>query len=521
MIKIKRLLKLFALVTLTISMLSCDEKTNEPLENQAPDTFMFLYPDSGVSISQQKSRLNVHWWGDDPDGLVIGYYFQWEGIDAGWNFTTKNDSLFSLPIGTVDTNFTFRVMAVDNNGNGVYDNSVMWNGIDLGPEPFIDRDNNGVYSNGDDYYDIGAIDPTPAEQNFPIRNSPPEIRWNDLSVLPASSFPVITLGWDVSDLDGDESVVAINLSLNDTSSFVTLEGNVRLVSLRSQNIFSAQPTMQILINGSQTNIASAELQNLLLDANNRIYVQAVDISGSKSPFAPLPDTSQTWFVRKPKGKFIIVDDYQIADGADAFYNNVFDNVQGGMLAGKYDVLDLENTVLPYENVTFLETLKLFDYIYWYSGSSPNLGLINLVSQKYIDQGGKIAYSMTFQDSSSSFTVDLPTLQNFLPIAELGEEQPLNFLFSGANVLKSNTASTYPSLRTSSTISFVRTYVTNTVIAEEIYDVTSNQINGNIAFLDLGKNLFFIGLPLHHCNGISGSVEELLGKILFEEFGLTP
>ncbi len=504
-----------------ILFLSCDEKSNEPLENKAPETYMFLYPDSGVNISQQKSRLNVHWWSDDPDGLVIGYYFQWEGLDVGWKFTTKNDSVFSLPIGTVDTNFTFRVMAVDNSGNQVYDNNVMWQGIDIGPEPFIDKNNDGVFSSDEVFYDIGAIDPTPAEQNFPIRNSTPEIKWNDLSVLPASSFPVITVGWNVSDLDGDESVVAINIALNDTTSFVELDGNVRLVSLRSQNIFSPQPTMQILINGSETNIVSSELQNLLLDADNRIYIQAVDISGSKSPFAALPDTNQTWFVRKPKGKFIVIDDYTINDGASAFYSDLFNNIQGGSISGKYDVLDLAYTVLPYENVTFLETLKLFQYIYWYSDDSPNLGLINLVSQKYIDQGGKIAYSMTFRDSSSSFIVDLQTIQNFLPIVELGQQKPLNFLFPGANILKHNQQSTFPNLRTSSTIGFVRTYKPNPVAADSVYDLSSTQLNGNISLLDKGKSLFFIGLPLHNCNGIAGSVQALLDKILFEEFGLTP
>ncbi len=39
-----------------------------------------------LDISQQKSKLQVHWWGDDKDGLVIGYLFKWEGIDENWTF---------------------------------------------------------------------------------------------------------------------------------------------------------------------------------------------------------------------------------------------------------------------------------------------------------------------------------------------------------------------------------------------------------------------------------------------------
>ncbi len=81
-----------------IFLISCSEEfPDQPQGNLPPETGMFLYPDS--TVSQQPSRLRVHWWGDDPDGLVIGYYFMWEGIDTKWTFTTKNDSTFSLPIG--------------------------------------------------------------------------------------------------------------------------------------------------------------------------------------------------------------------------------------------------------------------------------------------------------------------------------------------------------------------------------------------------------------------------------------
>jgi hypothetical protein len=45
----------------------------------------------------------------------------WEGIDSNWSFTTSNDSIFSLPIGSSDTVYTFKVSAVDAEGNGLYD----------------------------------------------------------------------------------------------------------------------------------------------------------------------------------------------------------------------------------------------------------------------------------------------------------------------------------------------------------------------------------------------------------------
>ena len=131
-----------------ISFYSCSEEfPDQPNGNIPPDTGMFLYPDS--TVSQQPSRLTVHWWGDDPDGLIIGFYFKWEGIDTKWTFTTKNDSTFSLPIGSSDTTYNFLVSAVDAKGNGKYDSQIFQNGIDFGPEPFIDKNNNGVFDQGE------------------------------------------------------------------------------------------------------------------------------------------------------------------------------------------------------------------------------------------------------------------------------------------------------------------------------------------------------------------------------------
>ena len=76
---------------------------NNPVGNQPPETGLFLYPDS--TISKQPSRLRVHWWGDDKDGTILGFYFKWEGIDSVWKFTTSNDSIFALPIGSSDTTY--------------------------------------------------------------------------------------------------------------------------------------------------------------------------------------------------------------------------------------------------------------------------------------------------------------------------------------------------------------------------------------------------------------------------------
>ena len=147
---------LLSFIIISVIAVSCsDDQINNPVGNQAPNTGLFLYPDS--TIGQQFSRIEVHWWGDDPDGLVLGFYIKWDGIDSAWSFTPSNDSLFFLPIGTTDTTYNFNVAAVDAEGNGIYDQSIIRNGINFGPEPFIDANENGYYDEGEFYYDINTF----------------------------------------------------------------------------------------------------------------------------------------------------------------------------------------------------------------------------------------------------------------------------------------------------------------------------------------------------------------------------
>jgi len=518
MTKIK--INITILLLLIIAIVACTESSNEPRdENLPPETEVFLFPDNQDSINQQKSRLQVHWWGEDSDGVVLGYYFRWVGLSTEWNFTTSNDSLFSLPIGSADTTYVFEVMAVDVEGNKKYDNSVIWNGEDIGPEPFIDANDNGIWDEGEIYFDLGLIDPTPASMKFPIKNSPPEIEWNKESLIPEETFPVITVAWDVTDLDGDESIVSINLAINDLGLSVELPGNTRLVTLRIKDVNASEPELEILINGSEDRVFDKTLSGMKLDDFNRLYVRATDISGSSSEIQPLPDTSRTWFIKKPKGDILIIDDYSSGADAESFYNELFAQIDNGNFVEKFDVMDIELTQLPFANITFLETMKLFKYIYWYSDSSPSLELTSSVTQKYIIGGGKIGYSMTIQESSSTFEFDLATIQSFLPIEGFGEETPISFLFPGANVVPTVDFPEYPLLRTASTISYVRTYIPSALTAKSIHNLTSSQINGTISLINNDKELFFIGLPLHQSNAIEGSAKELIEKVFIDEFGM--
>lgn len=497
---------------LLLNLISCKENITENIiGNIPPDTGVFLYPDN--EIAKQPSRLKLSWWGDDPDGLIVGYYYSWDGVS--WTFTDKNSIDFSLQIGAADTTYQFRISSVDNGGNGKYDNHVFQNGIDYGPEPFIDSNNNGKYDVGEKFYDIGLIDPTPAVLNIPIKNSAPTISWNTLSTLPESSFPAMSFGWNVDDIDGVNTIKQINIVLNDTTdtgNIISLDGTVRTITIRTKDFASSNPLMDILIEGVESNVFSQKLPGIKLDDYNSFYVQAVDISGAKSQYIKLPEEGKTWFVKKPKGNLLIVDDYITNDGANTFYNLMMDSLG---LSNKYDVIDLSLQKLPYTNVTFLTTIKLFKYVLWYSDNAPSLDLAAATVQKFTDGGGKIAFSMQMPQ-----IVDPVLLQGFLPINS-------DSLYSRTSLLANTIISAeltnpgYPSLALTSSVFRVKSFYLNEGAAIPIYYFPNNELKGFIGFYNNSKSLFFYGLPLNKSNGGNANVKKLLSKIFFEDFGVTP
>ncbi|MGE5680348.1 MAG: hypothetical protein ACM34K_05650 [Bacillota bacterium] len=514
----KKLLRFVPIIMLGFIAMACNDKITDVLtSNKPPHTFMSLFPDN--DISKQQSRFKVNWWGDDPDGLVVGYYFTWD--NKNWTFTTKNDSLFALKIGASDTSYIFKVAAVDNGGNGVYDNSIVQNGIDFGPEPFIDQNGDGKYNNGEKYFDIGLIDPNPASMKYPIKNSAPAIKFNSLSSLPDTSYPVMTLGWDAEDIDGVESIIKINIAINDTTKFISLPGNTRLVMLRMKNFNTPGAQMEVMLNASESSIFAEKLNGLKLNDNNKIYIQAEDISGAKSKFTVLPSESKKWFVKKPVSNVLIIDDtqYDQDNAAASFYYNTFNSLKNGSLGNKFEVWDIIKNKVPYDNITFLETMKLFKYILWYNtDSSPNLTLASMTARKFIDFGGKIAFTITLPQ-----TVDAALLKSFLPIDSVGVAAGKDFttaLYGNTNI--SAVSTSYPALKTSTPIFMVRSLYPTSSTAIPVYKIESTQLSGNktIGFRDSEKKLFFIALPLSKSDGNPGNVKLLLEKIFFEDFGLT-
>ena len=82
----------------------------EPSANFIWDTL----PNAFTTITS--SRQKLHWWGEDSDGDVIGYYYKWSN-DSLWTFTELESGNFYVPIRSELDVFSFQVKAVDNLGN--------------------------------------------------------------------------------------------------------------------------------------------------------------------------------------------------------------------------------------------------------------------------------------------------------------------------------------------------------------------------------------------------------------------
>jgi hypothetical protein len=87
--------KLHAACTLAVLVLLCGCPRSEfgtEIPNQPPETLLASAPPHAAVTS---FSIDMTWYGEDPDGEVIGYYFAWEDTSQ-WHWTTGTDSTFAV-----------------------------------------------------------------------------------------------------------------------------------------------------------------------------------------------------------------------------------------------------------------------------------------------------------------------------------------------------------------------------------------------------------------------------------------
>lgn len=383
-----------------------------------PKTFVSAWPyaDStqSTNFNPQSSRLEIHWWADDGDGLVIGYIITFN--KKTWTFTTKDDSVFFLPLFRKDTTYIFTVAAIDNSFKGKLNEG--------DTVAFTDKNGNGVWDKGEIFTLLGnSVDPDPPSVKFPITDTPPTVQFvmyepqfATRTDIPDTTFTIVSFGWQGTSIEGSNVIINYYIALNDTSpkSWIQLPAQTDFVTLEARLSEASSDTSTVRCDVYPNTYPalsrlplSTPLPNMKLNGNNIFYIKVEDVAGAYSPAVRMPDTTHTWFVKKPKGNLLIINDYGLQDQSTNFYSSIFDTISGGKLHGKVDLWDIKtgsnfptkgNLVQPYVIPTFQETLKLYKYVFWYSSDEQDFDIAQTALSNFRNNGGK--FFMTFTVPSS-------------------------------------------------------------------------------------------------------------------------
>lgn len=320
----------FITAALILAVFGCGaEKSGTISENIRPETHVHLTGDLDTTRTVQI----LHWWGDDIDGEIEGFFYIWGNPEApidDWTWTTASKDTFYLGIspGLEAEVKEFYIKAVDN--------SAVFNSDEVTDE-----------TRPVDF--TGAIDETPAQLFLPVKNTPPEISFfpvrsnpdfENLGMTVHETYPIRTFFFDADDYDGDVTLKRIEYTLDDPdfNDPVVLEPT------------AAQVTLTDLTPGEHI-----------------FYIRTIDIAEAVSPIIRFPETDEyKWVVKEISGDVLLIDDDALESG-DA--NTNFYNTALTELGITYSTWNLEK-YLPYSGSDLTKTLNFFDIVIWYSGNPP-------------------------------------------------------------------------------------------------------------------------------------------------------
>jgi len=262
--------------------------------------------------------------------------------DSAWQYTTASDKVVAIYTPQGHARPTFYVRAIDN---------------------------------------LGERDPHPAVETFLFRNHPPVVTWRFLpnhGDRSDTSFAAVTIGWNISDPDGDLSL---------TKYRVWLDGNEATPDIVTGYLQFSVPSSRFKVGGLWTT------------GPRTIFVQAIDDGGMAGN-----TISTTWIVRSPvpnpdytpghrPGRLLIINDVQKSEPmhfADSLYTNT---AIRNLPDGSWSVMRVE-AFQPFKTqMDALQTLNLYDAVVWYRGSADSVATLiqtfQPALQAYLDGGGNL------------------------------------------------------------------------------------------------------------------------------------
>ncbi len=335
-----------------------------------------------LGLDTTVSVQTVSWWGDDPDGDILGYYLKWSYMDTPV-FTQEESGVFYLPLRTQFDIYSLFVTAMDNDS---------------------------------------LLDPTPAVVSFPVYNSPPSVEWK-LNSLPLStrsedslhySFTHHSFFWDISDIDGAQTVTDIYYALDDTTAWEHLNGDRREVMVTD-----------------------------LAPGKHRIFLKVRDIAGAESPVISFPDPESddskitAWEVKAPVGDVLIVNDFagdQVVYDHQNLYKSIFTDMVGAEGFSVWEIggasTNTANTI-PYSPEDIELNLSTFSKVFWFTFRGSNsLNEASLALTRFVADGG-----ILFMDNAQKVATNSrpDTVWTFTDIDTVYQYSPTGRIYAGVNI----------------------------------------------------------------------------------------
>lgn len=461
---------------------ACDK--GELLDNQPPDTFISLSSIELSGTDRLNSEVTLHWSGTDEDGWVTGYEFSFDNVN--WVYTPNQDSTFNFDISagsdTVDINFWVR--AIDNKG---------------------------------------TADPSPDYLRIPIRNTPPSVAFDSTQAIPDTNLVVITAFWNVTDMDGNETVDSLYIKLNNGPWF-PLDPSIRVLTLVPNDPTAAGPVGAAGYKGLNPVLLPGTLTGLVLDGDNRLYLKARDIAGTVSA----PDSTDLFFVRRKTSDLLVIDanSSTVSPTPEEVYLPILTTVNGG-----YDYIDIisnNGAQLPQVlDPTFGFIMNLYDIIFWYGDETLVDGSLYLelaagVIQKYFNQGGKMLISNKFPSP-----MDVTSLVfAFTPMDSLSSSAGQARIPVDSLVMPSGSfASNYDTLKSAAFITGADPFYLK-ANATEMFSAQIQPVSGWVgprtvvartAGAGGNTNQVFVSVELHKLTGNAAALTTFFNQVITNEF----
>lgn len=362
-------LLIFGIVCLTLS--GC--RDDEPKPDLSPETYISVSEINRSGDDRLISRVKLSWYGTDVDGYVAAYELSVN--ESAFTRVTTQDSTFVFNIipGTDSADVSFRVRAIDNNGN---------------------------------------VDRSPAFLLIPVKNTPPNSSYSAELFIPDTVRLVPTFGFAFEDVDGIGTVDSLFVRFNNGNWFGISSRAASATFLPSDPSASGSVTAKVYMDERETPLPGL-IDGLLLDGSNEVYFRVKDVANAFSE----TDTISI-FIKNKKNDLLVLDSYgsssstvpnpeQLYFGALTAAGQTFDYSD---LLQDYNATDGFPYLTGLQRLGFKLMVKQYATLFWYSDSQKFIGrkvdnsggrhLLEQASdalQNFLNGGGKVFIASAFKD----------------------------------------------------------------------------------------------------------------------------